>query len=68
MIMNLLSIIYKHIQYKLRFTNYKDDFYYQYLNNKQRQNPAKICLFKGSNRITRTRSEICSELTIKTSK
>lgn len=45
--MNLLSIIYKHIQYKLRFTNYKDDFYYQYLNNKQRQNPAKICLFKG---------------------
>ena len=29
--MNLLRIIYKHIQYKLSFTNYKDDFYYQYL-------------------------------------
>ena len=36
MIMNLLRIIYKHIQYKLSFTNYKDDFYYQYLSNKQR--------------------------------
>ena len=30
--------------------------------------PAKICMFKVDNRNTRKKSEICSELTIKTPK